>query len=174
MGFLKRFCSGIYAVVATLLVVAACVAGWFVLTGTDSALIPVAGSSVPVAIPVPTGQTPQQTVQVGGTSIRATIADTPATREKGLSGRAGLANDEGMLFIFPRDGTYSFWMKDMRFSIDIIWISAGGRIVHIAPDVSPETYPEDFVSPTPARYVLEVPAGFAGVHGLDVGDIVGL
>ena len=114
------------------------------------------------------------TVRIGGETLRVTVAATEMTRKQGLSGRAGLANDEGMLFIFPRDGTYSFWMKDMRFSIDIIWISAGGRIVYITPDVSPATYPEDFVSPTLARYVLEVPAGFTGAHGVRVGDIVGL
>jgi len=124
------------------------------------------------------------TVRIGGETLRVTVAATEMTRKQGLSGRAGLENDEGMLFVFPRDGKYSFWMKDMRFSIDIIWISAsdrpsrdgsaGGRIVYIAPDVSPATYPEDFVSPTPARYVLEVPAGFTGAHGVRVGDIVGL
>ena len=137
--------------------------------------------------PLPAATTPapaSSTVRIGGETLRVTVAATEAARNQGLSGRAGLASDEGMLFVFPRDGTYPFWMKDMRFSIDIIWISAsdrpsrdgsgGGRIVHIAPDVSPATYPEDFVTPTPARYVLEVPAGFTQAHGVDVGDIVGL
>ncbi len=132
-------------------------------------------NSAQAPLPVATTQNPaSSTVQIGGETIRITVAATEAAREQGLSGRTELADDEGMLFVFPRDGNYAFWMKDMLFSIDIIWISPDGRVVHIAPNVSPTTYPEDFVSPTPARYVLEVPAGFADAHGVNVGDIVGL
>ena len=174
MKFLKRIFSGAYALVAIFCVVAVCVAGWSLLTNSDIALIPVSGSGVAVSIPIPRGSTSQYNVKIGDTIVRATIADTPAAQEKGLGGRTYLASDEGMLFIFPRDGEYAFWMKDMHFSIDIIWISADGRIVYIAPNVSPATYPEDFVPPAPARYVLEVPAGFADLHGVKVGDIAGL
>lgn len=132
-------------------------------------------SSAQAPLPVATTQkTTSSTVQLGGETLRVTIAATEAAREQGLGGRTWLADDEGMLFVFPRDGKYSFWMKDMTLSIDIIWISVSGRIVHIAPNVSPATYPGRFVSPAPARYVLEVPAGFTGVHGVEVGDIVGL
>jgi uncharacterized membrane protein (UPF0127 family) len=79
-----------------------------------------------------------------------------------------------MLFVFPEDGLYSFWMKDMLISIDILWISADGEIVHIVERVSPESYPEHFVSESPARYVLELPAGYVGSRGISVGDIVRL
>ncbi len=132
-------------------------------------------NSAQTPLPVATTQnSASSTVQIGGETLRVTVAATEAARERGLSGRTGLADDEGMLFVFPRDGKYAFWMKDMTFSIDIIWISADGRIVYIAPNAPPTTYPEDFVSPTPARYVLEVPAGFAEMHGVKVGDIAGL
>lgn len=113
-------------------------------------------------------------LQLRGESIRVSIADTDATREKGLGGRSGLASDEGMLFIFPKDGIYAFWMKDMQFSIDIVWLSAEGRVVYIAQNVSPSTYPRDFVPESPARYVLELPAGYCLSHGVQVGDIVRL
>ena len=63
-----------------------------------------------------------------------------------------------MLFIFERSGRYGFWMKEMRFAIDIVWIGEDLRIVHIAADVTPETYPEVFKPPEAARYVLEMPA----------------
>ncbi len=107
---------------------------------------------------------------LGSATIRADLATTSAARSQGLSGRAGLAEDEGLLFVFVRDGQYSFWMKDMRFPIDIIWIAADKRIVEVASEVAPETYPHSFTSRELARFVLEVPAGFAAAHGITVGS----
>lgn len=97
------------------------------------------------------------------------LADTPALRTLGLSGREEVPDDYGMLFIFDEDGKHSFWMKDMRVSIDIIWIAADGRIVHIEKEVSPDTYPAVFVPETPARYALETRAGYAEDHGWGIG-----
>ncbi len=65
-------------------------------------------------------------------------------------------------------------MKDMRFSIDILWLSADGVVVHMAQNVSPSTYPQSFVPTKPARYVLEVLAGYAMEHGVAIGDVVRL
>ncbi len=113
-------------------------------------------------------------VQLKGQTIRVTIVDTEPTREQGLSGRAGLAPDEGMLFIFPEDGKHAIWMKDMLFSIDILWLSADGKVVYMAQNVSPETYPKIFESNTPARYVVELPAGYARAREVSLGDIVRL
>ena len=115
-----------------------------------------------------------RTVRVGGKVVRVTVAQTPEERQKGLGDREGLAPDEGMLFIFPTDGKYGFWMKDMLFSIDIVWLSADGRIVYVAPHISPETYPRGFVPTSPARYVLELPAGYMALYGVAVGDMVEL
>ena len=114
------------------------------------------------------------TVQVGGLEVQITVAQTPLERQRGLSGHESLAPDEGMLFVFPEDGKYAFWMKDMRFSIDIVWLSADGGIIYMAQNVSPDTYPANFAPPTPARYVLELPAGFVGRNNVSVGDIVRL
>lgn len=113
---------------------------------------------------------PTYSVTIGGSIVRTVIADSPAERERGLSGRRGLAPDEGMLFVFPQTGRYSFWMKDMLFPIDIVWISETGMIVDIASSVAPETYPSAFTSQGPARYVLELPAGFTTVHHVRIGD----
>jgi uncharacterized membrane protein (UPF0127 family) len=79
---------------------------------------------------------------------------------------------QGMLFVFAKDGTYSFWMKDMRFSIDIVWLDAAGRIVFAAEDVAPQSYPAIITPRTKARYVLEVSAGYMRAHGISVGDTV--
>src|SRR3989338_2888627 len=113
-----------------------------------------------------------RTVQLRRQSIRVLVADTGASREKGLSGRSGLAADEGMLFVFPQDGKYAFWMKDMLFSIDILWLSSDGAVVFMAKNVSPDTYPRAFAPDGPARYVLELPAGFIEENSVAVGGIV--
>src|SRR3989344_6184551 len=113
-----------------------------------------------------------RTVQLRGQSIRVLVADTGASREKGLSGRSGLAADEGMLFVFPQDGKYAFWMKDMLFSIDILWLSGDGAVVYMAENVSPDTYPQNFQPLVSARYVLELPAGYAKEYNVVVGDLV--
>ncbi len=109
------------------------------------------------------------TIIIGGDTIFVTIADTQALREQGLSGHPGLRQNEGMLFIFEQSGQYPFWMKDMLFPLDIIWISADWKIAHIEANLSPETYPEAFFPKALAQYVLEVPAGFSTQHNLSVG-----
>ncbi|OGG57408.1 hypothetical protein A2853_00585 [Candidatus Kaiserbacteria bacterium RIFCSPHIGHO2_01_FULL_55_17] len=118
--------------------------------------------------------TASSTVQLKEQSIRVTVVDTPEAREMGLSGREGLAEDEGMLFVFPKDDRYAFWMKDMRFAIDILWISHDGSIVHVEENVSPESYPAVFTPRQAARYVLELPPGWVQAHEMGVGDIVRL
>lgn len=113
-------------------------------------------------------------VVIGNRMIPVELAVTDTQRQKGLSGRATLPADEGMLFIFSKPDIYSFWMPDMNFPIDIIWINAG-QIVDIHENVSNKFEPANpvFYKPdTPARYVLEVNAGFAKRHGLDIGDAV--
>ena len=109
-------------------------------------------------------------VWIANTWVRTTVVDTPETRERGLSGSQGLDENEGMLFVFPQDGFYGFWMKDMLFSIDIVWISADGEVVDMAQNVTPDTFPQSFGPERPARYVLELPAGWARTRGVQVGD----
>ena len=113
---------------------------------------------------------PTRTISLAGTSVHVAIADTESSREQGLGGITSLAGDQGMLFVFEKDGMYSFWMKDMLFSIDMLWISSDGRVVYIVPSASPATYPHAFTPHTLAKYVLEVPAGFATQHKIGVGS----
>lgn len=115
-----------------------------------------------------------RTISVGNRIVHVTIADTDESREKGLGGRDGLTSDEGMLFVFPDDGQRLFWMKDMRFSIDILWLDSRGRVLFIAPAVSPESFPATFGPTVPSRYVLELPANFAKNNGISVGSAVDL
>lgn len=113
-------------------------------------------------------------VGIGGIDVRVILADTPEKRTQGLSGRSGLAENEGMLFVFPEEGIYGFWMKDMNFSIDIIWIDNAGTVVHVAESVPPDSYPTSFSPSKPAKYVLEVEAGFAKAHQVSPGSGVSL
>ena len=102
------------------------------------------------------------------------IVSSQADQEKGLGGRVNIPPDYGMLFVFTKDDTYGFWMKDMRTPIDIIWLSDTGVIVHIEPSVAPSTYPHVFYPDAPARYVLEMRAGQASARNWKVGTHVQL
>jgi uncharacterized membrane protein (UPF0127 family) len=109
--------------------------------------------------------------------VYAEIADTSASREQGLSGRSGLGEGKGMLFVFDYPGKYGFWMKDMKFAIDMVWINEDGTVVHIERNVTPETYfdfnpPKTFVNTPDAKYVLELPSGASEQYGIYLGTKV--
>ena len=97
------------------------------------------------------------------------VAHTAEQREMGLSGTSSLDPYVGMLFVFPEEGQYSFWMKDMNYPIDIVWISAQKKIVHIESAVQPKDFPKTYVSQDKALYVLELPQGNAQQKGLLIG-----
>ena len=112
----------------------------------------------------------EKTLTVGTATLQVEIAQTTEQKITGLSYRPSLAEGRGMLFIFDTDGRHGIWMKDMQFPIDIIWIDAAMKVVHIEKSVAPDTYPQVFTSPVPARYVLEVPAGYAKGR-MTIGDL---
>jgi uncharacterized membrane protein (UPF0127 family) len=109
---------------------------------------------------------PPTSVQIGEQTYRLEIADTDIKREKGLGERDSLCADCGMLFPFERRGVYVFWMKGMRFPIDIIWLLEE-KIVFIQHAVQPD-FPDTINPSVSADSVLELNAG-AG-SGLSVGD----
>src|SRR3989344_2021969 len=89
-----------------------------------------------------------------------------------IAGKKELKKDEGMLFVFNHTGKYPFWMKDMNFPIDIIWIGEDLRVVYIKKDAKPESYPETFTPNQDAKYVLEVFSSFSEKNNLKEGDRV--
>ncbi len=109
-------------------------------------------------------------IKIGETSIKVDVADTDSERRQGLSGRGELEEGEGLLFVFERVGTYGFWMKDMNFAIDIIWIGEDKKVVGIERSVEPSTYPTIFYPPSEVLYVLEVPATFSDATNINVGQ----
>lgn len=112
-------------------------------------------------------------IQIGSATLdKIEIADIPAKQEQGLSGRTSIDADYGMLFIFEKPGFYAFWMKDMNFPIDMIWLDQSGKIVGLAESVLPSSYPKTFEPEAPATYVLEVQSGLAQKEGLKIGDSV--
>jgi len=113
-------------------------------------------------------------IVIGTTMVQASVADTLSSRIKGLSGTPYLPENVVKLFAFGVPGSHSIWMKDMRYSIDIIWAAEDGTIVHIEEAVSPDTFPTSFASPTPAWFVVEANEGFVAEHDITVGDSITL
>ncbi len=95
-------------------------------------------------------------------SIDLLIADTPLLRQRGLSGRSELDENTGMLFLFDSAKSQNcFWMKDMNFAIDMIWLDSDKNVVSVEQNVTPETFPSSFCPEVPALYGLEVNSGIA-------------
>lgn len=117
----------------------------------------------------------QTYVMINNAKIKIELADSPAKRTKGLGDRPSLASDSGMLFSFPEVGNYSFWMKGMKFPIDIIWINGLKVVDLIKGAVPPSSGAKDqeipiYLSNQPFDKVLEVNSGFTGNHQIKVGD----
>lgn len=109
-------------------------------------------------------------INIKGKIFKAQIADDDAERIKGLGQRTSLCENCGMLFVFPQKGRYSFWMKDMRFPIDILWIDKD-KIVHLVQNFQPDS--KDIItSQVEADHVLEINAGLIEKLDIRIGDRV--
>jgi uncharacterized membrane protein (UPF0127 family) len=97
-------------------------------------------------------------VAIGDNKINAEVVQSDQDKEQGLSGRSCIREDQGMLFVFKESDKYDFWMKDMKFAIDIIWLNESKQAVKVEPNITPATYPKTFVNERPAMYVLELRA----------------
>ena len=86
------------------------------------------------------------------------IADTPEKQKIGLSNTPLIKNNEGIIFVFDKPGLYGFWMKDMKFALDFIFIK-DGLVVDILENIGPATYPKVFMGKEPYDIVIELSAG---------------
>ena len=115
--------------------------------------------------------------KVGSSVFRVEIADSLRSRAQGLSGRTSLGEMDGMLFTFQIPATYSFWMKDMNFPLDIVWIR-NGLVVGISENVpKPSGKLLDlptYLPPGQVDTVLEINAGLSEKLGIKAGDIAAL
>lgn len=113
-------------------------------------------------------------VAPNGARYDVEIADEVAEQTLGLSFLPSMAETEGKLFVFSESGTYSFWMKDMRFPLDIFWIQ-DGVVVDLAEDVPAPLagqFPVTVMPQAPAHMVLELQAGEAKRQGIGVGAVL--
>ena len=97
------------------------------------------------------------------------VADTLAKKQKGLADRESMPQNYGMIFIFEKKGIYSFWMKEMRFPLDFLWID-GDKIVEITKNVAVDKKILTYSSQVPIDKVIELNAGVAEKAGIEVGD----
>lgn len=113
-------------------------------------------------------------LQVGDTTFSVAVADSAEERNRGLSGVRAMGPNQGLYFVFPSARPLSFWMKDMQFPIDIVWIDSDHRVIHMMENVSPGTFPMVFTVQQPAQYALEINAGRARATDIRIGDTVRL
>lgn len=109
--------------------------------------------------------------------VQAKIADEAKEHQTGLADYSSFALGDGMIFVFDKSASYVFWMKDVEFAIDIIWIDDAKKIVDIAPNVPPEPNKGEkdltrYKPKSDAKYVLEINAGLSALHNLQIGDQV--
>ena len=118
-------------------------------------------------------------VQIGDTVYLVDLAVTPAERQRGLSGRPSLDEATGMLFVYDEDASRTFWMPDMHFPLDMVWIRSDCVVAGVTADVPnpPLDTPRDRLPLYPSaglvRFVLELNAGQAAQHDIQPGSTVG-
>lgn len=115
-------------------------------------------------------------VKIADKEISVDFAVETPVQNKGLGGRESIEENQGMIFIFQVPDILEFWMKDMKFPIDIIWIK-GDEVIDISPDAQPEpgvdlSQLKIYTPKKPADRVLEVKGGWAARNGLKIGDKV--
>lgn len=114
-------------------------------------------------------------IKIKTLDVNATVAASSEDQKKGLGKRESLPLNEGIIFVFDQLGSYSFWMKDMKFAIDIIWLDENKKVVDIATNApaQPDKSDRDLTLYKPksdAKYVLEVNAGLSSLNNIQVGD----
>lgn len=119
---------------------------------------------------------PPSTITIDNHTFNVQVQTTLAQQEQGLSGKTSLPQDQGMLFVFKTAQRYAFWMKDMKFPLDIIFIN-NGKIVSITenapiPTSSNTNNLKVYLPPSPVNQVLEINAGISRLNGFISSDAV--
>jgi uncharacterized protein len=143
--------------IGKILILVLLIAIFLVLAERESHKIP--GSDIPIA------------VRLNSTLIEVEVATTEKALYQGLSDRDVLKSNHGLLLVFDKEDYHSIVMRDMNFSIDVIWIDKNLEIVDIKTIFKPTD--KNIAKPSqPALYVLEVNAGLTGIHDIKIGDKV--
>lgn len=110
-------------------------------------------------------------LSIGTKTYQAEIANTDQLRQKGLSGRSILNDNAVMLFVFDEPDYHKIWMKNMHFSIDVLWLNENKKVVHIERQLQPDDPPhKEYTTLVPAKYIVEMPAGKADELGVKIGS----
>ena len=112
---------------------------------------------------------PKTTLRLGDGIFTTYVAATDETRARGLGGTKPLEPNQAMLLAFDHDANWSIWMKDVSYPIDVVWVDANKRVVHIVKNMPPDSYPDQFTPDKPARYVFEFAAGTVEKKAIKVG-----
>lgn len=151
----------------TLLLLSMCL----LATGCNNTATHTQPSSTPHALSLH----PTQTVTLGDFKLNVQVARTHAEQAQGLSHISPINDEQGMLFIFDPPKSATFWMKDMQFPLDIIWIR-NGHVVGISPQLATPSVEQTldslprYTSPTTVDAAIEVNAGWATTHNIHIGD----
>lgn len=154
------------------------------LLGTTTSILIIIGVILLIFYKPHQAQSPENyrhTITVGTKTLYADIATSTQDMAKGLSDRLNMNKDQGMLFNFESEQTPTFWMKDMNFALDFLWIN-NGRVIAITPNAPAAPKNSDgsfdnshlplYSPPSPVNEVLEVNSGWAEKNSIQVGDAV--
>ncbi|MFB6190661.1 MAG: DUF192 domain-containing protein [Candidatus Nanohaloarchaea archaeon] len=139
-------------------------------------ILVVAAAVAAAAAPGSSGQPVEGVFTTGSGNVTLTleVADSPEEWERGLMERQRLAENHGMLFVFPGERRRVFWMKNTYIPLDIIFIDAHGQVINVEQATPEPGVPEDeltlYRSDAPAKYVVEVNQGFAEKNGIGPGS----
>lgn len=116
-------------------------------------------------------------LKIRNATFKIRVVSSAKDKSVGLSNRESLPMGEGILFVFSESAEHQFWMKDMKFAIDIIWIDSNKKIVDIAENAAPEPQKSDkeltkYSPRSAAKYVLEINAGIVSLNDIHIGDAV--
>lgn len=139
--------NGQQIIIFSVLIISIILSSWYVLTHKET----------------------NNTINIGNNLYRVEYARTEAEQTKGLGMRDSIEADQVMQFIFDSPGGRCFWMKDMRFAIDIVFVDEDGRVVKVINNASPDSYPGLFCANS-VKNVIEMKAGQAKEAGLSVGN----
>jgi uncharacterized membrane protein (UPF0127 family) len=108
------------------------------------------------------------TIKINDVFVHTLIANTAKSHRDGLSILEKMNSDEAMLFVFEKEDKHSFWMRNMKFPIDIVWLDKNKRVVYIKENAKPSDYPELYTPDKKAMFVIEFVDGFVKENDIDI------
>lgn len=113
-------------------------------------------------------------IKLGGETFTFEIADTRLKQIRGLTRRESIPQNYGMAYVLDAPSRYAYWMKDMLFATDVVWLDAFYRVIDLEKNITPDSYPKIFEPDQPALFVLELASGSAQKAGITLNSTVDL